>query len=197
MSTQHLTKQQYNAMCKASEELHSGDRDFKRTMNYEFAMFFIIVLGIALAIRLLLFSPVQVSGPSMTPTLLDGERMLVTKTDYWFNEPQRGDIIICYYPNASQTCVKRVIALPGETIEIYGGIIFINDEPLDESAYWSDYVNSTVWPITVPEDCVFVIGDNRNDSLDSRSLDVGPIPYCRIVGKVQSVVLPLANARRM
>ena len=123
--------------------------------------------------------------------------MFVDKTSYLFNEPKRGDIIICYYPNHTASCVKRVIALPGETVCVMDGVVYVNDEPLDESEYWNDYVFYNTWPVIVPEKCVFVMGDNRNESLDSRSAEVGPIPYNRIVGRARSVIWPLSSFRSL
>ncbi|MEG1548051.1 MAG: signal peptidase I [Clostridia bacterium] len=195
MENKKLSKRDLNALTKASEELHKQDSDYRRTANVEFVLFFILVLTIALAIRMFVFEPVRVSGDSMYPTLHNGERMFVTKTDYWFEEPQRGDIIICYYPGETQTCVKRIVGLPGDIVQVYNGAMHINNEIFDESEYWNGYIDSVTLPVSVPEGCVYVVGDNRNFSLDSRSTDVGPIPYSSIVGKVRSVIWPIANYR--
>ena len=99
-------------------------------------------------------------------------------------EPARGDIIICYYPGYTKSCVKRVIALGGETIEIRDGAVYIDGAPLDESAYWSGTMLADYGPVTVPAGEVFVMGDNRGMSKDSRNPAVGPIPRHKIVGRV-------------
>ena len=190
-----IDKKQLNRLRKNAETLHEKDEAFKKASDRDFALWLLIVLVAAFAVRLFLFEPIRVSGDSMYDTLSDGERMFVEKVSYWFERPQRGEIIICYYPNHTTTCVKRVIGVPGDRIAILGGEIYLNGEKLDESAYWDDIIWSDMAEITVPEDCVFVMGDNRNGSSDSRNPLVGPIPYNRVVGRVRSVIWPVARAR--
>lgn len=131
----------------------------------------------------------------MIPTLQDGERMLVEKVSYYFKPPARGDIIICYYPGYTTSCVKRVIGLPGETVQVFNGRILIDGEVLPESAYWRDRIAGDMAPVSVPENSVFVIGDNRNWSKDSRDPHVGPIPYREIVGRAVNVFWPFSEMR--
>lgn len=188
------------AMVAAGEELHKRDEVFKRASNLDFFMWLAVFVAMALAIRLFVFEPVQVVGDSMYPTLLDGERMFVEKVVYLVDPPERGNVIICRYPAYTENCVKRVIGLPGDTVSISGGIVYVNGEPLDESAYWhgdsfGDDIRVDVAPVTVPEKSVFVMGDNRNFSTDSRELSIGPIPYARIIGKVHGVMFPLGEVR--
>ncbi|MEA4970727.1 MAG: signal peptidase I [Candidatus Pelethousia sp.] len=188
------------AMVAASEELHKRDEVFKRASNLDFFMWLAVFVAMALAIRLFVFEPVQVVGDSMYPTLLDGERMFVQKVGYLIDPPERGDVIICRYPAYMENCVKRVIGLPGDTVSVSGGIVYVNGEPLEESAYWhgdsfGDDIRVDVAPVTVPEKSVFVMGDNRNFSTDSRELSIGPIPYARIIGKVHGVMFPLGEVR--
>ena len=190
-----IDKKQLNRLRKNAETLHEKDEAFKKASDRDFAIWLLIVLVAAFAVRLFLFEPIRVSGDSMYDTLIDGERMFVEKVSYWFERPQRGEIIICYYPNHTTTCVKRVIGVPGDRIAILGEEIYLNGEKLDESAYWEDIIWSDMAEITVPEDCVFVMGDNRNGSSDSRNPLVGPIPYNRVVGRVRSVIWPVARAR--
>ena len=190
-----IDKKQLNRLRKNAETLHEKDEAFKKASDRDFAIWLLIVLVAAFAVRLFLFEPIRVSGDSMYDTLIDGERMFVEKVSYWFERPQRGEIIICYYPNHTTTCVKRVIGVPGDRIAILGGEIYLNGEKRDESAYWDDIIWSDMAEITVPEDCVFVMGDNRNGSSDSRNPLVGPIPYNRVVGRVRSVIWPVARAR--
>lgn len=182
---------------KAADEVHKHDKGYNKIGNIQYVISLALVIIIAMSLRLFVTEPTRVSGDSMYPTLLNGERMFVDKTSYLFNEPKRGDIIICYYPNHTASCVKRVIALPGETVCVMDGVVYVNDEPLDESEYWNDYVFYNTWPVIVPEKCVFVMGDNRNESLDSRSAEVGPIPYNRIVGRARSVIWPLSSFRSL
>lgn len=182
---------------KNGETLHAKDAAYKKTADKEFMLWLLMVLVAAFAIRLFIFEPTRVSGDSMYDTLLNGERMFVEKVSYCFVRPQRGEIIICYYPNHTSTCVKRVIGIPGDRIAITDGEIYLNGEKLDESAYWEDSIRGDMAEITIPEDCVFVMGDNRNDSSDSRSPMVGPIPYSRIVGRARGVMWPTENARKL
>lgn len=190
-----LNKTELKRMRNACEELHKNDKEFKKSYNADFLIYLVVVVLIALSIRTFIFEPFQVIGPSMTPTLIDGEGTFVEKITYLVSKPERGDIIICRYPTFTLACVKRVIGLPGETVEVRDGAIYIDGEPLDEAAYWNDYIMSDMPPMTVPEKNIFVVGDNRNQSGDSRQ--IGPIPYENVKGKVQAVMLPIPNARWM
>ena len=182
-------------MVAAGEELHKRDEAFKRASNIEFFVWLAVFVALALTIRMFVFEPVRVDGDSMYPTLLHGERMFVEKVSYLINPPRRGDIIICRYPYYRENCVKRVIGLPGETISVSEGVVYVNGRALDESAYWQDEIWQEVAPVTVPEKSVFVMGDNRNFSTDSRDATVGPITYAQVIGKVHSVLFPLADIR--
>ncbi len=200
MENTRLTKKQLKAAAKECEKRHEKHKAYREVSNIDFVIYIFIVLIAAFAIRLLVFEPVSVSGESMTDTLLDGERMFVEKISYCFTEPKRGDIVICYYPDvenpslpAKNTCVKRIIGEPGDTISIIHGITYINGVPLDES----EWIKEPMWPeryeqeTAVPEGCYFVMGDNRNWSKDSRNPSVGVIPAYRIVGRARAVIWPL------
>ena len=161
----------------------------------DFVISLMLVVLFAFALRTFIFEPVRVDGRSMLPTLENNEHMIVEKISYLFNKPQRGDIVICYYPGYKDSCVKRVIGMPGETVAVANGMIYINNEPLGESAYWGGYVNGTMMPVLVGEDEYFVIGDNRNNSKDSRYSSVGAIPIEKIKGRVCAVAWPFKNFR--
>lgn len=161
--------------------------------NVDFFLYILMVMLIALGIRTFLCEPIRVDGDSMIPTLTNEEHMFVEKVSYWFEAPARGDIIICYYPGYRESCVKRVIGLPGETVEIAGGKVSINGALLGEQAYWNGEIYSDVAPVAVGEEQVFVMGDNRNGSKDSRNPSVGCIPYIRIEGRVRAVIWPFQN----
>lgn len=192
-----LTKRKLNKLVKAADTLHEKDPAYKKNANCHFYIYLVAVVIAALAVRLFIFEPVRVDGNSMYDTLLNGERMFVEKVSFWFEPPKRGEIITCFYPGYTVSCVKRVIALPGETIYIRSGQVYINGELLNESAYWNSMILGDMDPITVPEDCVFVMGDNRNDSKDSRADSVGCIPYYRIMGRCRAVIWPLSERRKI
>ncbi len=182
-------------MAAAAEEMHKRDRVFRRASNFDFLLYLLTVVIIALSLRLFVFEFVQVVGPSMYPTLVNAEDMFVEKLTYTVSKPQRGDVIICRYPNKAENIVKRIVGLPGETISIVGGCVYINREQLDESTYWNDYILGDMAPVLIPEGYIFVMGDNRNESADSRM--VGPLPFSKIFGKVQAVTFPFDVARWM
>ena len=181
-----------NDYAREQYEKMNGARFYR---NADFILFLLTYAIIAIAIRTFLFEPVRVDGESMLPTLQNGETMFVEKVSYMFKEPERGDIVICFYPGYTESCVKRVIGLPGETLTILSGKVYINGEPLDESEYWGDVIQSWDMPFRVEEGSVFVMGDNRNASKDSRNSSVGCIPYDKILGKVRAVIWPVRDSR--
>lgn len=170
-------------------------RGARADRNFDFFLYILAVIMLALGIRTFLMEPIRVEGASMVPTLEEGEHMFVEKVGYWFEEPQRGDIIICFYPGYRESCVKRVIGLPGETVQVTNGVVLIDGVLLDEAAYWNDVLFDETEPVTVGEKQVFVMGDNRNFSKDSRSASVGPIPFHKIVGHVRAVIWPFSQYR--
>ena len=135
---------------------------------------------IALVINLFLAQATQVLGQSMEPNLHSTQRVVVEKVTYrFFHGPRRGDIVVIALPEQSEMLIKRVVGLPGETIEVRSGNVYIDNEPLDES--WT--VNpggGSYGPRTIPPLHVFVLGDNRGASNDSRSF--GPVAIEHIVG---------------
>jgi len=151
-----------------------------------------IVIAVVLAffIRYFIVELYLVDGPSMRPTLQNAERLVVNKFIYRFRAPERGEILVFRYPrDPSRDFIKRVIAIPGDTIEIKDGRVFVNQQLMNEPYILSktrgDYPLSTV-----PEGHIFVMGDNRNNSEDSRFADVGFVPYDLIKGKAVLVFWP-------
>ena len=143
---------------------------------WEILKIVIISLAIIIPIRYFLIQPFFVKGASMDPNFYDGDYLIIDEISYRFSEPQRGDIIIFRYPlDPSQFFIKRIIGLPGETVEIVDGKIFIYSEKtldkrvvLDESEYLKDAYTPGNLEISLREDEYFVLGDNRNASSDSR-----------------------------
>lgn len=165
----------------------------------------LVVAGIlVVVIRWLLFSPYIVDGPSMQPNFFTGERVIVNKILYDIREPERGEVVV-FHSGLGADYIKRVIALPGDTVEVRGDKVVVNGEPLAEPYIQSEvdaaaqagktYNNKDFTSDTVPEDHVFVMGDNRPNSHDSRSFDIGFIPYERIVGRADVVIWPIGSIR--
>ena len=189
-----LSKKKLKKFREARDELHKKDEPYKKAANSDFIIYLLTLMAVAIFIRTFIFEPVQCIGISMYPTLVGGEGMFTEKLTYTVSAPQRDDIIICRYPYHTEKCVKRVIAVPGDRISISDGAIYLNGEKLDESAYWDGYIENSEMPeVTVPERSLFVVGDNRNNSGDSRH--VGFIPYWQVKGKVRAVMTPFSQAR--
>ena len=149
----------------------------------------LVALVIAFLIHQFLFAQFRVDGISMEPTLLNGERLLVDKIPYYFGPPKPGDIIIFHAPDGMDW-VKRVIGVPGDTIQVYKGKLILNGKVVREpfiNGPMNPYRN--FGPVKVPPGHLFVMGDNRNVSEDSRV--IGPIPISKVVGRVDLVFWPL------
>ncbi len=139
------------------------------------------------------FRPVSVSGRSMFPTLNDKDWLLVNHINY---VPKYGDIVVVTQPNAlNEPVIKRVIAVGGDTVDIDfdRGVVIVNGRELDEPYTYTPTNNSfdVSFPLTVKEGFVFVMGDNRNNSLDSRSTIIGQIDERYLLGKVVARVFPM------
>ena len=130
---------------------------------------------------------VRVDGFSMIPTLKDGEFVLVSKVNYRFGNVERGDIIVFHFPlDPNQELIKRVIGLPGDTINVQNGTVSVNGQILTEPYIAAAPAYSGTW--TVPDGQLFVLGDNRNDSSDSHSW--GFLPHEKVVGKAVVIYWP-------
>lgn len=152
-----------------------------------------LMLGVLLALALQVFiQPTVVYGQSMEPNLHDNERVIVDKVSYRIGEPSRGDIVVFPVKGEPLPLIKRVIGLPGETVEIRGGRVWVNGIALNEP-YASGPTFGNMSPVRVPPNSVFVMGDNRapGGSLDSRRL--GPILLSKIVGRAQLAYWPPAR----
>ena len=151
-----------------------------------------VVSNAVILIRTFLFTVIKVEGPSMNDTLWEGDRLIVTIADMKINGPQRFDVVITHFPDSDKRYVKRVIALPGETLEIRDGVTYIDGEPLDEP-FVTHPSTSDFGPYTVPEGQYMVLGDNRSNSHDSRADDVGPVDEDMIIGKVRFIMWPFSH----
>ena len=152
----------------------------------------IVVSAVLLALGLHIFmaQATVVYGQSMQPNLMPAERLVIEKISYWFREPARGDIVVLALPDISELLSKRIVALPGETLEIRDGEVWINGAPLEEPYVFN---RDETWygPLTLGPDTYFVMGDNRANSNDSRVF--GPVPRQAIVGRAWLRYWPLSR----
>lgn len=150
-----------------------------------------IALGLALGIIIFLYQPVKVEGTSMKPFLSDQERIFINKFLYHFEPIERGDVVVFWYPrDRSKSFIKRVIGLPGETVAIRDGRIYINGRKLGEEFVPPDFLDdSNYGPRVVPAHSYFVLGDHRDSSNDSRMF--GPVPRDYIYGKAVFAYWPM------
>ena len=149
----------------------------------------IAVFVIFLIVYMLLFRVVVVDGDSMNNTLYDGDRLILLSSSVYRN-PEPGDIVVCSMQDfdGGRCIVKRVIAVEGQKVRIINNMVLVDNVPLDEPYAVGDTLAPTEQEVTVPEGCVFVMGDNREYSLDSRNL--GFIDKREIVGKVIFLLVP-------
>lgn len=167
--------------------------------TYELLHDMIYILAIVMVIFVFLMRMVSVDGPSMTPTLLNGDRLALLSGTLYSN-PEQGDVVVASVPTFEdgKVIVKRVIAVEGQEVDIRyeGGVgtVYVDGEALDEP-----YINEPMgtpsygtidFPVTVPEGCVYVMGDNRNHSADSRYPAIGIFDKRYIMGKVLFIVWP-------
>lgn len=159
----------------------------------EWLLVFVAVLLIAGFVRAYIAEPVQVDGRSMLETLKDGEYVLVAKYPYLFDDPKRYDVVACYYPGDTQKLnVKRVFGLPGETVELREGVLYVDGEYVPQDMLEHPRMDN-LGPITLAPGYYFVMGDNRQNSRDSRV--VGAIARDAIIGQVVQVIYPLKAFR--
>ena len=151
----------------------------------------LIAIGLALVIIVFLYQPVKVEGTSMAPLLSDQERIFINKFVYRFEPIQRGDVVVFWYPmDHSKSFIKRVVGLPGETVEIRQGTLYVNGKVVEEPYVPAQYEdNSDYGPKPVPPDHFFVLGDHRISSNDSRVF--GPVPSDLIYGRAVFAYWPV------
>ena len=151
----------------------------------------VLTIIFALVLFFLLQATVQsfiVVGVSMKPNFESGQRLLVNKATYYFHEPERGDVLIFKSPGSIRDdYIKRLIGLPGDTVEIKNKAVFVNGDKLDET-YIRNPPNYTIKEQKIPEDSYFVLGDNRNNSNDSHNGWV--VPRQNIIGKAWLSIWP-------
>lgn len=175
----------------------------KRKELMEWIISLVIVLVVAFAVRNFVFGVVIVKGSSMEPTFEHNDVTVINKFSYLLGNPKQGDIVVCSYDKgtAEENIIKRVIGIPGDVIDIETGedyeyIVLVNGQAIAEPYLKENMEQSgdIEYPYTVPEGSYFVMGDNRNNSNDSRSKLIGAIPKSNIAGKVAIRVMPFERA---
>ena len=165
----------------------------KRSVGREI-LSWVLYLGaavvIATVIKTFLFQLIEVKGTSMLETLQNGDRLYVSILTSRLNGYDRGDIVICVYPGADHDCVKRVVAIPGDTVKVDHGVVYVNGEAQEEN-YLTYLAGYSTEEVTLGEGEYYVLGDNRPVSHDSHSADVGVVT--EIVGEVRAVIWPPAR----
>ncbi len=158
----------------------------------EWGISILIAVVLACFIRFFIVELYLVEGPSMLPTLENHERLVVNKFIYRFREPERGEVLVFKYPrDPNRDFIKRVIGVAGDTIEIKEGKVYLNDTLLDEGSYTMKDTRTNYPKRTIPTGHLFVMGDNRNNSEDSRYRTVGFVPVDMVKGKAMMVFWPL------
>ncbi len=160
---------------------------------WEWVKSIIIAILLALVIRAFLIEVFLVDGQSMLPTLHNNERLIVSKMQYYYREPVQGEIIV-FKANDERDFIKRIIGVAGDEVRIEIEGVYVNGQLLEEP-----YILEKAWepfgPVVVPEGTFFALGDNRNNSKDSRHPDVGFVSLDRLKGKAMLVFWPMDSIR--
>ena len=181
------------------ENIEPGGEEPSRSVVRELLsmlMYIVIVLVLAFVVIHFIGQRTQVSGPSMIPALEDKDNLIVDKLSYRFRDPSRFDIVVFpYYYEEETYYIKRIIGLPGETVQLDNGSIYINGEVLQETYGKEATQDSGIAenPIVLGDDEYFVMGDNRNESKDSRDPSVGNIKRADIIGRAWVRIWPFSK----
>ena len=180
----------------ANKQDIQADTEEKTSVGKELFQWVLVIIGaviLAFLIDTFVIVNAQIPSGSMENTIMTGDRVFGNRLAYKFSDPKRFDIIIFKYPDdESQLFIKRIIGLPGETVEIHDGNIYINgsDTPLEDVDI-KEPMEGSFGPYTVPEGCYFVMGDNRNNSRDSRYWENTFVSEDEILGKAVFRYWPL------
>ena len=159
-------------------------------------LYIVLIIALTWIVVTLVGQRTEVSGSSMETTLSDKDQLIVDKMTYRFRDPKRYDIVVFPYQYQDNTYyIKRIIGLPGETVQILSGMVYIDGMRLDEH-YGNEIMENpgiAEEPLTLGEDEYFVLGDNRNNSSDSRASDVGLIHRKDLIGRAWIRVWPLSQ----
>ena len=157
-------------------------------------VYILIIIGLTYLIITFVGQRTMVSGSSMETTLQNGDNLIVDKISYRFRDPKRYDIIVFPYKYEEDTYyIKRIIGMPGETVQIQDGYVYINGEQLTSDIYGKERINNpqtAAEPVTLGENEYFVMGDNRNHSMDSRDPSVGVLKRSDLIGRAWMRIYP-------
>lgn len=183
----------------AEEQKNGQKRQSIKDFVWDLVKIIVISLAIILPIRYYLIQPFVVKGSSMEPNFSDGDYLIINEIGYRFEDPKRGDVIVFKYPkDLSQYYIKRIIGLPGETIEVKEGKVKISSDNYNETIELKEpYLTAGLTPgntkVSLKSDEYFALGDNRFASSDSRVW--GVLPRKDIIGKTWLRGLPIAKAQ--
>lgn len=156
-------------------------------------IYILVIIGLSYLVITFVGQRTQVSGSSMETTLSDGDQLIVDKISYRFRDPNRYDIVVFPYQYEKNTYyIKRIIGLPGETVQIVDGYVYIDGQKLDEH-YGNEVMENpglAADPVVLGDDEYFVLGDNRNNSQDSRAANVGVIHRDDLLGRAWIRIWP-------
>jgi signal peptidase I len=175
----------------------------RRRLGVDYLFLAFTALAAAFLLRVFVIQQFAVDGESMLSTLHSGDRVIVNKLSYDLHDPRHGDIVVLKEIKQSleeRDLIKRVIALPGETVEYRDCLLFIDGERvrepyLDARLVGSSHCGESQVPVEIEPGHVFVMGDNRAASLDSRTISIGQIPYDHLIGRAFVVVWPTSHWR--
>lgn len=172
------------------ERSFTGERPAKKSALTEITESIIIAVLLATVIRLFVLQPFYIPSGSMEPNLRINDRIIVSKINYRFTEPQRGDIVVFKYPlDPTRDFVKRLIGKGGETVALKNSKLYIDGKEIPENYLPTGLRFEDFGPVRIPEGHYLMLGDNRNSSDDSRVW--GPLPKDHIVGKALLIYWPL------
>lgn len=178
---------------------HTASKSDSMKEIFHMVVYFLIVIAVIMLLNTYVVQQIQVDGSSMNDTLRNNDRLILEKLSYHFNNPERFDIIVFKPHKIKKYYIKRIIGLPGETVQITDGVIYINGSVLHENYGLETMIDSGIAaePITLTQGEYFVLGDNRNDSKDSRDVRVGVVSRTKIAGRAYLRIWPLNKIKRL
>lgn len=185
----------------SAEQEGSGKRN-----ALEWVLVIAIALGVAFLLRAFVVETFVVPSGSMLETIQEGDTLVGEKITYRTSSPKQGDVVTFRDPeNSGTTLIKRVIATEGQTVDLIGGVVYVDGQPLDEPytggkpseplTVHSGTTDAITYPYTVPEGCIWVMGDNRTNSLDSRYF--GAIPVSSVTSHALFIFWPITDAHSL